>query len=161
MSLYESIDIINFIIKEKRWSEFTKMEVINAFYILIKIKYTNENSSIYVNSSISIIKFFSLWTLISLIKFWFEINQIITTSFIILYLITHINKKKILLFILFYSLLIFNVNDILISIILICNKIIYLVFSEMYFFMKNIYSIKKILNFNNDYIEKDYFYVNK
>jgi hypothetical protein len=158
-NLYEAIDLINLIIKEKRWNEFNKMEVINTFYILITNKYINENSEFFVTTSIELFKFFSVWTIISLLKLLFYLDNIYINT-VILFLVTPFSKhkiKKIFTITIFYNLLVFNVNDIIITIFLITNNLFYLLLEELYFFIKNIYSIKKVLKVNkNKQIEYDF-----
>ena len=158
-TLYEAIDLINLVIKEKRWIEFNKMEVINTFYILITNKYINENSEFYVTLSIELFKFFSVWTIISLLKLLFYLdNFYINTG--ILVLVTPFSKhkiKKIITITIFYNLLVFDINDIIITIFLITNNLFYLLLEEIYFFIKNMYSIKKVLKVQkNKQIEHDF-----
>ena len=158
-NLYEAIYLINLIIKEKRWNEFNKMEVVNTIYILITTKYINENSDFFVNTSIGLLKFFSIWTIISLLKLLFYLDNIYINT-IVLLLITPFSKykiRKIITTVFFYNLLVFNVNDIIITIFLITNNLFYLLLEEMYFFMKNMTSIKKVLKLQkNKQIEHDF-----
>jgi hypothetical protein len=158
-NLYEAIDLINLIIKEKRWNEFNKMEVINTFYVLITNKYINENSEFAVTFSIELFKFFSVWTIITLLKLLFYLDNIyINTG--ILVLITPFSKhkiKKIITITIFYNLLVFDVNDIIITIFLITNNFFYLLLEEIYFFIRNMSSIKKVLKVQkNKQIEHDF-----
>lgn len=156
-NLYEAIDLINLIIKEKRWTEFNKMEVINSFYILITNKYINEHSEFFVTFSIELLKFFSFWTIISLLKMIFYLDN---RFIVVFFLITPFfqNKIKNLFTItIFYNLLVFNVNDIIITIFLIIHKLVYLLLEEIYFFIKNMSSIKKVLKVQkNKQIEHDF-----
>lgn len=162
MTLYEAIDLANLIIKEKRWSEFTKMEVINTFYILITNKYINEHSDFTVNCLINLYKFCSLWTIVSLLKLLFYLDNIYINS-IILLLITPFSQnkiKKIITAVVFYNLLLFDINDIIITFLLISNDIFYLLLQEIYFFTKNMYSIKKVLKMNkNKEIEHEFEFI--
>jgi hypothetical protein len=48
-----------------------------------------------------------------------------------------------------YLLLLSNTNGLVISAIFICHPIIYYVCEEILFFIRNIYDIKKVLNFYN------------
>ena len=158
-NLYEAVYLINLIIKEKRWKEFNKMEVINAFYILVTNQYINENSELFVTFSIESFKFFSIWTIISLLKLLFYLDNIFINT-IILLIITPFSKhkiKKIVTITIFYNLLVFNVNDIIITIFLITNNFFYLLLEEIYFFIKNMSSIKKVLKIQkHKQIEHDF-----
>lgn len=158
-NLYEAIDLINLIIKEKRWNEFNKIEVVNTFYILITNKYINEHSEFSVTFSIELFKFFSVWTIISLLKLIFYLDNIYINAVILLLVTPFSNHKikKITTIIIFYNLLVFNVNDIIITIFLITNNIFYLLLEEIYFFIKNMSSIKKVLKVQkNKQIEYDF-----
>lgn len=158
-NLYEAIDLINLIIKEKRWNEFNKMEVVNTFYILITNKYINENSEFFVTFYIELFKFFSVWTIISLLKLLFYLDNIYINT-VVLFLVTPFSKhkiKKIVTITIFYNLLVFDVNDIIITIFLITNNLFYLLLEEIYFFIKNMSSIKKVLKVSkNKQIEHDF-----
>jgi len=142
ISLYDAIYLANLIIKEKRWNEFSKMEVVNTFYVLITSKYNEPNSSIKVSFLILLYKFFSLWSIISLVKFIYNLNNIYIN--LVLISITSF-ISPITTTIIIWCLISFNINDIIITLVLICNQQLYIFFKEIYFFTKNIYSIKKVL----------------
>lgn len=142
ISLYDSIYLANLIIKEKRWNEFSKMEVVNTFYVLVTSKYNEPNSSIKVSILILLYKFFSLWSIISLIKFTCNLNNIYINVFLIT--ITSF-ILPITTTIIIWCLISFNINDIIITLVLICNEQLYIFLKEIYFFTRNIYSIKKVL----------------
>lgn len=142
ISLYDAIYLANLIIKEKRWNEFSKMEVVNTFYVLITSKYNEPNSSIKVSFLILLYKFFSLWSIISLVKFIYNLNNIYIN--LVLISITSF-ISPITTTIIIWCLISFNINDIIITLVLICNQQLYIFFKEIYFFTRNIYSIKKVL----------------
>lgn len=181
ISLYDAVYLANLIIKEKRWNELSKMEVINMFYVLIDSKFSNPNSSIYVSTSIILLKFISLWNIVTIFKI-IILNLNVQSNFtliiivftcIILFLISftnHIGKqqskiKKSIVIIISYYLIIFNVNDLLITLTLISNDIIYYILEELYFFTRNIHSIRKIVKINSkkqkdNIYEKEFVFIN-
>lgn len=142
ISLYDAIYLANLIIKEKRWNEFSKMEVVNTFYVLVTSKYSEPNSSIKVSFLILLYKFFSLWSIISLVKFIYNLNNIYINLFLIS---TTSFISPITTTIIIWCLISFNINDIIITLVLICNRQLYIFLKEIYFFTRNIYSIKKVL----------------
>jgi hypothetical protein len=155
VSLYDSVYLANLIIKEKRWHELSKMEVINMFYVLINSKFFSDtHSSLYVSSSILLLQCFSVWSLVSLLKI--SVNYFIIPLpykimiFISILTIIFIYKirgkmRKLLTSIIIYYLLLFNVNDIIITMVLIGNSVVYYILGELYFFIININSIKKVV----------------
>ena len=144
ISLYDAVYLANLIIKEKRWKELSKMEVVNTFYVLITSKYIDQYSSIYVTSMILVFQFFSLWSIVSLIKVLYSLNNIYINIFLITGLVL---LKKINIIV--WLMLSFNINDILITLVLIYNEQLYIILKEIYFFTRNIYSIKKVLKTYN------------
>jgi hypothetical protein len=152
MSLFDSVYLANLIIKEKRWNELSKMEVINMFYVLIESKFSDPNSNIYVTSSIIFFQIFSIWSIISCIKifgkvipfnykFAFYIGLIIA-----MYLLKFKNKtRKIITGFIVHYLLHFNINDIIITLIIIGHDIVYYVLGEIIFFIRNVRSIRKVV----------------
>lgn len=157
VSLYDSVYLANLIIKEKRWNELSKMEVVNMFYVLINSKFFSDtNSNIYVSSTILTLQCFSIWSIVSLLKitinylimiiplYYKILFSIITICMILIYR-TREKIKKIITCIIIYYLLIFNINDIIITLVLIGNEIVYYILGELYFFIINIRSIRKVV----------------
>ena len=148
----DSIYIINIIVKEKRWFDIHKVEIVHAFYSIISAKY-NTNDDYYTNISVNLIKFFTLWSIICLLKLF---AVFINTTLLILYLcicykdvsISNVIKKWITGCII-YSMILLNTNDLIISLIFVCHSVIYYVLEELYFFIKNANDIKKVLLFYN------------
>lgn len=152
MSLYDSVYLANLIIKEKRWNELTKMEVINMFYVLLSSKFSDPNSNMYINCSITLFQTFSIWSIISFVKIFgkivpFNYKLFIYTSLIVcMYLLKFKNKtRKIMTCIIVHYLLHFNINDIIITLIIISHDIVYYILGEIYFFIRNIKSIRKVV----------------
>jgi len=152
MSLYDSVYLANLIIKEKRWNELTKMEVINMFYVLISSKFSDPNSDVYVNSNILFFQTFSIWSIISFVKIFgkmipFNYKVFFYVSLIFtMYALKFRNKtRKIITGIIVHYLLHFNINDIIITLIIIGHDIVYYILGEIYFFIRNIMSIRKVV----------------
>jgi hypothetical protein len=184
ISLYDAVYLGNLIIKEKRWNELSKMEVVNMFYVLIESKLSDPSSSLYISTNIIIIKFFSLWNIVTLFKILitkFIISKEKTYTYtlifglILLYISFCIYKienkiKKIIVVVISYYLILFNVNDLFITLTLICNNIVYYILGELYFFITNIHSIRKVVktyslkklkvNININETEKEFIFIN-
>ena len=56
-----------------------------------------------------------------------------------------LNVKNIITSILVYFLIIFNINDLIITLVLITHKIVYYWLEEVYFFVKNTKNVKKVI----------------
>lgn len=154
ITIEDSIYIINIIVSEKKWSDLSNVEIVHAFYILINNKYNN-NDDIYVTSGLYFAKFFTLWSFISLLKILkIEIITILLFMyFIVDYKLNNreYKSKKFIersgIVIVLYCLLLFNINDLVISTALVLYKFIYLICCELVFFVTNVNDIKKVLKF--------------
>lgn len=154
ISVEDSAYIINIIITEKKWYDLSKLEVVHAFYTLIDSKY-NKGDNIYINFSLHLAKFCTLWSFICLLKILtIKMNTILLVlSFFIDYRLNYRKdfKEKFVersgIIILVYGLLLLNTNDLIISAIFVLYKFIYLVYCELLFFITNIKDIKKVLDF--------------
>jgi len=153
ITIEESINIINIIVIEKKWYDLSNIEFVHAFYILINNKYNNDDN-IYVTFGLYLSKFFTLWNFICLLKI-LKI-QIITVLLFIYFLIDYkLNKENnkanriemVSMGILLYILLLSNVNELIVSTIIVLYKFIYLMFLELVFFINNINDIIKVLNY--------------
>lgn len=150
ISLSDSAYLANIIIKEKRWHDLSKIEIVNAFYVLISSKLANENSSIYITSSILLFQCFSIWSIVSLIKVIIRNVTFVAVLFtiltpIIIFRSTKNKIKNITTGIILSYLLIFNINDIIITFFLLIHRIIYYILEELYFFILNSHNIKKVI----------------
>jgi hypothetical protein len=138
MPIKEAVYIVNMIIREKRWEEVSNVEVIHAVHVLINNKLQKDSESVEIQ--LAILKFFMIWTIISILKiFSIEVNTVLFAINMI------INRKMIGTVIVVYMMIICNTNDILIGIILIAYKPLNYVLHEIYFYMKNKKDIKKVL----------------
>lgn len=154
ITVEDSIYIINIIVSEKKWSDLSNVEIVHAFYILINNKYNN-NDDIYVTFGLYFAKFFTLWSFISLLKILR--TEIITILLFTYFMIDYkLNNKRYKsnkfmercgVVIVLYLLLLFNINDLVISTILVLYKFIYLIYCELAFFVSNVNDIKKVLKF--------------
>jgi hypothetical protein len=148
ITIEDSINMINIIVIEKKWYDLSNIEFVHAFYILINNKYNN-NDNIYVTFGLYLAQFFTLWNFICLLKILK--TQIINVLLFIYFLVNYKlnkenNKEMILIGILLYILLLSNVNELIVSTIIVLYKFIYLMFLELVFFINNINDIKKVLN---------------
>ena len=138
----QSIFILNIIIKEKRWNDLVNIDVVNALYNLYKNKINIKKDKI--TFEIYILHFFSIWSLICVLKtFTFMINTIIFASIIFLAQ----NKKLRNVFGLMYFLVMLNTNDLIITIIFMSYHQLYQIAEEVYFFIKNQRDIEKVINY--------------
>jgi hypothetical protein len=151
LSLYDAVFLANLVIKETRWNEMSKMEVVNMLYVLIDAKFSDPNSSLYVTGSMLMLQFFSLWSLVSLTKLIYfnyshtSIYIVLATLIVISYVYKIQNKlRKVATMLICYYLILFNVNDLIITLVLISNNLVYYILGEIYFFISNIHSIRKV-----------------
>lgn len=149
--LGDAIYLANIIVKEKRWRELEKLEVVNAFFTLVLNKYdlsNNLSGSFLVNSQMILFQVFSLYSIVSV----FKILAIYIPGLWICILLTglgvyltKLNIKNITTSLLVYFLIIFNINDLIITMVIVTHKIVYYWLEEIYFFIKNIQNVKKVI----------------
>jgi hypothetical protein len=149
--LGDAIYLANIIIKEKRWRELEKLEVVNAFFVLVVNKYeifSSFSGSFWVNSQMILFQFFSLYSIVSVLKlvtiYLSGIWVCVLLMSIAVYL-SKLNLKNIITSLLVYFLIIFNINDLIITLAIVTHKIIYYWFEEIYFFIKNTENVKKVI----------------
>lgn len=153
LPLDNALFIANKIIKEKRWKHFDNIEIINAFFVLITNKYDLFKSvsiSFFTFIQINCFKLFSLWSLVSLLKM-INFMQLMSGIWICIFLITvfaylsKFNAKNIITSLIVYFLIIFNINDLIITLVIISNKLVYYWIAEIYFFSRNIKNVRKVI----------------
>lgn len=135
-----ALKIINLINKERNWENLTNINELNALYTLIINKYFLNYKNTF---QFQLIIFYSLWSFISLLKLLqFGIILVILTIYLKFDSYKILNNYKLITNTILTSYLIyFNINDLIISMIIISNKFIYIFFDEIYFFIKNIKNI--------------------
>lgn len=150
MPLNDAIYLVNIIIKEKRWKEIEKVEVINGFFTIIANKFNlfnKDKNNIIYNLNIILLQFISLWSIISLLKFFNVLSNLFTFIFLVgtyTYLL-RFNLKNIITSIIIYVLIYININDFVITCYIILNKIVYYSLTEFVFFIINSSNIKKVI----------------
>jgi len=163
LPLDNAIFITNKIIKEKRWKHVNNIEIINAFFVLITNKYDLLNTisiSLTTSFQINCFKIFSLWSLVSLLKM-INFMQLVSGIWICIFLIiiysyfSKFNTRNIVTSLILYFLIIFNINDLIITIIIISNKLVYYWIEEIYFFSCNIKNIRKVIKSYEQDIKKN------
>lgn len=151
MSLGDAIYLANLIIKEKRWRELEKLEVINAFFTLVVNKYeilTSFSGSFWINVQIIIFQLCSLYSIVSILKLitiYLSGIWVCTLLMGTAVYLAKLNIKNIITTILVYFLIIFNINDIIITLVIVTHKIVYYWLEEVYFFIRNIDNVKKVI----------------
>ena len=149
--LSDAIYLVNIIIKEKRFREIEKIEVVNAFFVLVVNKYEIFNSmsnSFSTTSQIILFQVFSLYSIVSVLKILNIYLSGISLSILIITLagyLTKFNIKNIITSILIYFLIMFNINDLIITVVIITHTIVYYWLEEIYFFIRNIENVKKVI----------------
>lgn len=149
--LSDAIYTVNIIVREKRWNELCKIEVVNAFFVLFINKYemfNDLNVSLFVNTQIIAYQIISLYSLISIFKIitiylsplWVSILALLIGFYLV-----KINIKNIITSIIVYFLILFNINDLNITFVIILHKFIYYCIEEIYFFIINIQNVKKVI----------------
>jgi hypothetical protein len=163
LPLDNALFIANKIIKEKRWKHFDNIEIINAFFVLITNKYDlldTVSISFFTFIQINCFKLFSLWSLVSLLKM-INFMQLISGIWICIFLITiyaylsKFNAKNIITSLIVYFLIIFNINDLIITLVIISNKLVYYWIAEIYFFSCNIKNVRKVIKSYEQDIKKN------
>lgn len=142
--LHEAIFLVNLIIKEQRWADLTKIEVVNALYILLIHKYCKINGDIFTNSYIILYKFFSLWSLISFLKIIFHSH--IAFKVLIPFTIYTASNKQFIQVLAIYHLFEYDANDITIVFFIVFNDYFYKFLNQVYFFIKYFKSISKVVD---------------
>jgi hypothetical protein len=149
ISREDSLYIINIIIKEKRWKDLVKVEVVNALYTLMSNRLETWTDTSHWLFYVS--QFFAVWSIVCGLKL---LNMYINTTLLVLYLTTWNDKdkvsesrtaKRILVTIVTYGLIILNTNDLVISMVFFGQEILYTFVDELIFFIKNEKDIKKVL----------------
>jgi hypothetical protein len=152
LSKHDAIYIINVVIKEKRWFDIDKLEIVHAFYNVISSKY-NGKDSLTTTLELNFIKFCTLWSIISVLKMFTV--QVIVCVFVLYLLFAEIfnptedKLRRYVTCISICGLLLLHTNDLIISGLFVINPIIYYFAEEVVFFLKNSKDIKKILCFYN------------
>lgn len=166
--LDNAIYLANIIIKEKRWKEFEKIDIVNGFFVLVVNKYnllSNINIPLFITSQIILFKISSLWAFVTLFKTVLQLQLVsnIHICFFLLFLFTYLAKcniKNIITSLIVYFLLIFNTNDLIITSVIISNKALYYCIEEVFFFIKNIKDIKKVIKRYNQISIDEYDIIN-
>jgi hypothetical protein len=149
--LGDAIYLANIIINEKRWAELEKLEVVNAFFTLVVNKYeifTSFTGSFWINSQMILFQLFSLYSIVSILKLitiYLSGVWVFALLIIIAVYLGKLNVKNIITSILVYFLIIFNINDLIITLVIITHKIPYYWLEEIYFFIKNTENVKKVI----------------
>ena len=151
--LGDTIYTVNIIINEKRWKELLKIEVVNAFFILFVNKYELFNKlalSLSINCQIILYQVFSLYSIVSLFKIinsqgYISLVWLCVTLLSIGFYFGKINIKNSITSVLIYFLVLFNINDLIITLVIIIQKFIYYWIGEVYFFIINVHNIKKVI----------------
>ena len=149
--LGDAIYLANIIIKEKRWRELEKLEVVNAFFTLLVNKYeifSQFSGSFWVNSQMILFQVFSLYSLVSVFKLVTIYVSGIWVCILLMSVAVYLSKlniKNIITSILVYFLIIFNINDLIITLVIVTHKIVYYWLEEIYFFIRNTENVKKVI----------------
>lgn len=154
----ESIEIINDFINNKQWCNIHKVETVHAIYNLIQSKYKHQNN-LETSLYIYVLKFFTLWNIICVLKIFREyINLIVLIVYLLVgeYWGLSVKRNKFLdrlkhyiLGTITYILILFNTNDLFVTVFYVSYPLIYSIYEEVVFFIQNSYDIKKVLDFYN------------
>lgn len=150
----DSVYIVNIIIQEKRWFDIGRVEIVHAIYNIISFKY-NKGTDLSTTLYLYMLQGFTLWNIVCLLKlcvFYISGIFIICCLFLSEYYTQDNRKKDIKRYItalIIYLLLLLDINDLVISVVFVFHPIIYYIFEEFIFFIRNIYDIKKVLSFYN------------
>jgi hypothetical protein len=134
-----AIYTINLLIKERRWYDISKIEYVHALYSLIDLKYQVNKKRIVDVYNSYIFYFFSLWSIISLMK-WF--NMYFNLGVFSFYVVSMGDP---IVPCIIYTLMLIDINDIIIALVASNYKLVYYFLYELFFFVYNIQDIKKVI----------------
>lgn len=87
--------------------------------------------------------------------------QLMSGIWICIFLITvfaylsKFNAKNIITSLIVYFLIIFNINDLIITLVIISNKLVYYWIAEIYFFSRNIKNVRKVIKSYEQDVKKN------
>lgn len=140
MNLNDAIYVLNIVINEKRWNDLSKMEIINALYIVLIYKYYDSESDFQINILFNTIGILTCWTFIIILKFLFHYHYIFK------FLVPIILQSSFINAVFVYYLFQNNINDLVIMMCLYFKFLIHIIIKEVYFVIKNYKSINKFIN---------------
>jgi hypothetical protein len=150
VSKEDAVYIINVVIKEKRWFDVSKLEIVHAFYKTISDKYSSK-SELSLNAELYFIKFCTLWSSVCLLKMF---SVYVITTMLIVYLVSvevinpHVSRiKRCITGVIMYMMILLHTNDLIISTVFVLHPILYYIVEELIFFTLNLQDIVKILHF--------------
>ena len=146
LSCDNALDITNTLIKEKRWDKLSEIENVNALYVLIQNKFFKKDGSLQETVQLLFFKFSCIWNIISFIKVACY-NSLYTYTFLLLSGLSYkyANYKLVVSIFAVYCLIFLKVNDLIITIIIVCQNLIYYTAYQAYFFCKNLRDIRYFL----------------
>lgn len=142
----DAIMIVNKFISSNKWCEIDDLKLTCAFYNLISINMDmiEDTSGLMTNIMLFFSKLCSLWSMISFFKI---INNYVLVSimmcFVILFCTNNNNFADILSVMIAYCLILFDSNDLIITIIIIERLNIFLLLKQLTVFLKNIEEIEE------------------
>jgi len=149
----DAVYLINAVIHDKKWKNISQIEIVNAFYSLT---FNLSTSNQYYTFLIYVLKFLSLWSLISFVKILsIQIQTTVLIAFIIISILFSPESQKnnernqrierIVLSLCVYLASIFDVYDIVIAMLLFSYKFLKFGIQELGFFIVNYNSILKMI----------------
>jgi hypothetical protein len=155
----DAVYIINVIVQEKRWRDLSKIEVVSAIYSLIDENMQGRQLDYSTETQILLLKALTVWSVVCVLKlFSIYFNTIILFIYLIglWYSLEHreiLNltqseiMKKVFTVMIVYSLVILNINDIIISLVFISSEWLYYGSEEITFYLRNHRDIQKVVKF--------------
>ncbi len=145
ISTQDSIHIINIIIKERRWKDFIKTDVINALYTACLRNTDLQNTTTQCLWYLSY--FYTVWSFTCFLKLF---NPVYLVYLVV---IPSVFCRKMLLTVLScYVLILIKTNDLVISLLFCGRQPFWFIFRELLFFIRNKRDIKQVLTyFKNKY----------
>lgn len=144
MNRDDAVHVINKVIKEKRWQDFSKVEALNALYTLVyKERWWNEDMG---RVRVMCFKVFGIWSLVCVIKL---LKTMISGTLCIGYLTLLWYKrrgiKEGLIVIIVYGMMMMNANDLIITMVYIGRRLMYKMYEELIFYGKHYKDIRKMV----------------
>lgn len=150
----DSVYIVNVVIRERRWFDIDKIEIVHAFYRLINTRYKSERNAL-TTFQLYFIKFCTLWSVVFSLKLF--TTGVMTVAFAgylvgaeIVNPVVGVHRlKRYITSLVIYLLIVFHTNDLIVSSVFVIHPVIYYIVEEIIFFVKNSNDIHKILDFYN------------
>jgi len=154
MTRTDAVYILNIIFKEQRWFDLMKTDVIHSIYYLC-IGFSDV-SDIWTILFLHMYQFNAVWSIVSLVKYMYEINSSLTSAVICMLMV----YKKLYTYTVMYGVFMaFQMSSLQITMIYYIRDFIIIFSKELWFYVRNYKDIKKVIEYykreNSEYVIVD------